>query len=111
VAASAALLVANNAAFLPSMIGVKPPGGVYTHILGTDLVRTREDQFCVLEDNARTPSGVSYMLENRETMLQMFPELFVEIQVRPVSRYPSNLRQSLSACAPQRATEPRPLRS
>ncbi|MEM7294893.1 MAG: circularly permuted type 2 ATP-grasp protein, partial [Pseudomonadota bacterium] len=62
---------------------------------------TGESDFFVLEDNARTPSGVSYMLENRETMLQMFPELFSKIKVRPVSDYPKNLRRSLAACAPQ----------
>jgi uncharacterized circularly permuted ATP-grasp superfamily protein len=93
-------LVAQNEAFLPQMIGVSPPGGVYTHIVGTDIVRTGEDDFFVLEDNARTPSGVSYMLENRETMLQMFPELFSKIKVKPVSDYPKNLRRSLAACAP-----------
>ena len=93
-------LIAQNAAFLPQMIGVTPPGGVYTHIVGTDLVRTGEDEFYVLEDNARTPSGVSYMLENRETMLQMFPELFTRIKVRPVSDYPTRLRRSLAASAP-----------
>ena len=75
------------------MIGFTPPGGVYTHIVGTDIVRTGEDDFFVLEDNARTPSGVSYMLENRETMLQMFPELFSPIKVQPVSDYPKNLRR------------------
>ncbi len=73
-------LIARNEAFLPQMIGVEPPGGIYTHIVGIDLVRTGEDEFFVLEDNARTPSGVSYMLENRETMLQMFPELFAQHQ-------------------------------
>jgi uncharacterized circularly permuted ATP-grasp superfamily protein len=93
-------LIAKNAAFLPQMIGVTPPGKVYTHIVGTDIVRTGEDEFFVLEDNARTPSGVSYMLENRETMLQMFPELFSQIKVQPVSDYPKNLRRSLAACAP-----------
>jgi uncharacterized circularly permuted ATP-grasp superfamily protein len=93
-------LIAQNDAFLPQMIGVTPPGGVYTHIVGTDLVRTGEDEFYVLEDNARTPSGVSYMLENRETMLQMFPELFTRIRVRPVSDYPTRLRRSLAASAP-----------
>jgi uncharacterized circularly permuted ATP-grasp superfamily protein len=82
------------------MIGMAPPGNVYTHIVGVDLVRTGEDEFYVLEDNARTPSGVSYMLENRETMLQMFPELFSRIKVRPVSDYPRDLRRSLAACAP-----------
>ena len=93
-------LIARNEAFLPQMIGVNPPGGVYTHIVGTDLVRTGENEFYVLEDNARTPSGVSYMLENLETMLQMFPELFTRLKVRPVSSYPQNLRRSLSDCAP-----------
>ncbi|WP_370300852.1 circularly permuted type 2 ATP-grasp protein [Pseudooceanicola sp.] len=94
-------LVATNEAFLPQMAGFSPPGHVYTHIVGTDLVRTGEGDFFVLEDNARTPSGVSYMLENRETMLQMFPELFSKIKVKPVSDYPKNLRRSLMACAPR----------
>ena len=87
------------------MIGVTPPGGVYTHIVGVDLVRTGPDEFYVLEDNARTPSGVSYMLENRETMLQMFPELFSKNRVQPVSNYPKQLRRSLAACAPDGAGE------
>ncbi|ASK87344.1 circularly permuted ATP-grasp type 2 [Sphingorhabdus sp. SMR4y] len=93
-------LIANNEAFLPQMIGVNPPGGIYTHIIGTDIVRTGDEEFYVLEDNARTPSGVSYMLENRETMLQMFPELFARIKVQEVSNYPGQLRRSLAACAP-----------
>jgi uncharacterized circularly permuted ATP-grasp superfamily protein len=96
-----AAMVAQNSAFLPAMIGVEPPGGVYTHVVGIDLVRTGEDEFLVLEDNARTPSGVSYMLENRETMLTMFPELFARTRVRPVSHYPQALRRSLAATAPQ----------
>jgi len=93
-------MIARNVAFLPQMIGVAPPGGVYTNIVGIDLVRTGEDEFYVLEDNARTPSGVSYMLENRETMLQMFPELFAQNRVKPVSNYPKMLHRSLAACAP-----------
>lgn len=93
-------LIANNVAFLPEMIGVSPPGKVYTHIVGVDLVRTGADDFFVLEDNARTPSGVSYMLENRETMLKMFPDLFSLNRVQRVSDYPKRLRQSLEACAP-----------
>ena len=93
-------LIASNDAFLPQMMDFSPPGDVYTHIVGTDIVRTGEDDFFVLEDNARTPSGVSYMLENRETMLQMFPELFSSIRVQPVSDYPKNLRRSLEASAP-----------
>ncbi|MEO0936872.1 MAG: circularly permuted type 2 ATP-grasp protein [Pseudomonadota bacterium] len=100
-------LIARNAAFLPEMIGVTPPGGIYTHITGIDLVRTGENDFFVLEDNARTPSGVSYMLENRETMLQMFPDLFGRVKVRPVSGYPRMLCDALSACMPDRASERR----
>ncbi|MCA0918917.1 circularly permuted type 2 ATP-grasp protein [Pseudooceanicola nanhaiensis] len=93
-------IISGNEAYLPQMVGVTPPGGVYTHIVGTDLVRTGENEFYVLEDNARTPSGVSYMLENRETMLSMFPELFTQMKVRPVSSYPAELRRSLSESAP-----------
>ena len=93
-------LVARNGAFEPRMLGMSPPGGVYTHVVGIDIVRTDEDEFHVLEDNARTPSGVSYMLEDRETMLQMFPELFTRARVRPVSDYPARLLRSLRACAP-----------
>ena len=96
-------MIAKNEAFLPQMMGVNPAGGVYTHIVGIDLVRTGPDEFFVLEDNARTPSGVSYMLENRETMLQMFPELFAKTRVMPVSNYPKMLRRSLAACAPDMA--------
>ncbi|QBX99729.1 circularly permuted type 2 ATP-grasp protein [Rhodophyticola sp. CCM32] len=96
-------LIARNDAFLPQMLGVTPPGNIYTHIVGVDLVRTGEDDFFVLEDNARTPSGVSYMLENRETMMQMFPELFSRIKVREVQDYPVQLRRSLTACAPPAA--------
>lgn len=101
-------LIAENEAFLPQMIGVSPPGDVYTHIVGVDIVRTGEDEFFVLEDNARTPSGVSYMLENRETMLQMFPELFANIPIHNVSDYPNSLRRSLARSAPT-ACEGRPV--
>lgn len=93
-------LIAKNIAFEPSMIGMSPPGNVYTHIVGTDIVRTGPNDFYVLEDNARTPSGVSYMLENRETMMQMFPELFSRNKIRTVSDYPRLLRRSLSSVAP-----------
>jgi uncharacterized circularly permuted ATP-grasp superfamily protein len=107
-----ARLLHGNAAFLPQMAGFTPPGGVYTHIVGIDLVRTGPDEFMVLEDNARTPSGVSYMLENRETMMSMFPELFSQIAVRSVSDYPRRLARSLAACAPNGAhdrTDGRPV--
>jgi len=97
-------LLATNAAFLPQMVGFTPPGGIYTHIVGVDLVRTGPDEFMVLEDNARTPSGVSYMLENRETMMAMFPELFTRVPVRSVQDYPRRLARSLAACAPPACT-------
>ncbi|WCT76859.1 circularly permuted type 2 ATP-grasp protein [Novosphingobium humi] len=96
-------LLAQNEAFLPEMVGFTPPGGVYTHIVGIDLVRTGPDDFMVLEDNARTPSGVSYMLENRETMMAMFPDLFTKVAVQPVSEYPRALARSLATCAPPAA--------
>ena len=96
-------LFRHNAAWLPEMVGFSPPGGIYTHIVGIDLVRTGPDEFLVLEDNARTPSGVSYMLENRETMMAMFPELFSKVKVQPVSDYPRRLAKSLAACAPHGA--------
>ncbi len=99
-------MISQNAAYLPQMIGVTPPGGIYTHIVGIDLVRTGENQFYVLEDNARTPSGVSYMLENRETMLQMFPELFAKNRVQSVQTYPSDLLRSLAASAPKGCNSP-----
>ncbi len=95
-------LIAKNEAFCAPMLGFTPPGGVYTHIVGTDVVRTGAGEFFVLEDNARTPSGVSYMLENRETMMQLFPELFEQIPVREVSHYPQALRRSLAALPPEK---------
>ncbi|QNT78439.1 circularly permuted type 2 ATP-grasp protein [Entomobacter blattae] len=93
-------IIIHNSVFLPEMMGFRPPGNIYTHIIGIDIVRTSENEFFVLEDNARTPSGVSYMLENRETMLQLFPELFHRIRVRSVENYPQLLRQSLIKTAP-----------
>ena len=98
-------MISRNDAFLPHMCGLAPPGGVYTHIVGIDLVRTSQNEFFVLEDNARTPSGVSYMLENRETMLHMFPELFSQNRVASVQNYPAKLRSSLAACAPSVTTD------
>lgn len=99
-------LLARNEAFLPQMIGVSPPGGIYSHVAGIDLVRTGADEFVVLEDNLRTPSGVSYMLENRETMLHLFPQLFEETRVRRVHDYAQQLRWSLEATAPPGVTDP-----
>ncbi|MCW8084527.1 circularly permuted type 2 ATP-grasp protein [Sabulicella glaciei] len=96
-------LVLRNEQFRPEMEGFAPPGGVYTHIAGIDLVRTGPDDFYVLEDNCRTPSGVSYMLENREAMLRLFPRLFSRHRIAPVGRYPEELLETLKAAAPERA--------
>ncbi|MDC3170322.1 circularly permuted type 2 ATP-grasp protein, partial [Paracoccaceae bacterium] len=98
-------LINQNDAFLPEMIGFTPPNGIYTHIAGIDLVRTSEKEFLVLEDNVRTPSGVSYMIENRETMYNMFPELFSKIKVRSVTEYPSELINALKASHPHLADQ------
>ena len=95
-------LIIQNSAFVPEMIGVEPALGIYSHIIGIDLVRTSENEFYVLEDNTRTPSGVSYMLENRETMMHMFPNLFAENRVAPVENYADNLRKTLESVAPEK---------
>jgi len=84
-------LIYGNAAYKPEMAGFTPPGRVYSHIVGVDIVRTGPESFQVLEDNCRTPSGVSYMLENREIMTRMFPDLFAQGVVAPVDHYPDEL--------------------
>jgi uncharacterized circularly permuted ATP-grasp superfamily protein len=96
-------LVLRNPGFRLEMVGRRPPHDIYTHIAGIDLVRTDEDAFYVLEDNARTPSGVSYMLENREVMMRLFPDMFVDHQVAPVEAYPDRLLSTLQSVAPKRA--------
>jgi uncharacterized circularly permuted ATP-grasp superfamily protein len=93
-------LVYRNEAYEPAVVGIDPPGGVYSHIVGIDLVRTGPEEFFVLEDNCRTPSGVSYMLENREIMMRMFPELFRTVRIAPVDDYPARLRRTLASVAP-----------
>ena len=82
------------------MMCVEPARGIYAHIIGIDIVRTSENEFLVLEDNTRTPSGVSYMLENRETMMHMFPDLFARNRVAPVDNYPDYLLKTLESVAP-----------
>ena len=102
-----ARLVYQNEAYEKAVVGLVPPKGVYSHIVGIDLVRTGPDDFFVLEDNCRTPSGVSYMLENREIMMRMFPDLFRENRIEPVEHYPEALRRTLASVAPQKCeTEP-----
>jgi len=93
-------MVFRNPAFRPEMNGQKVPHGLYVPIAGIDLVRVDADTFYVLEDNARTPSGVSYMLENREIMLRLFPELFARHRVTPVENYPDVLLETLTSIAP-----------
>ena len=88
-------LVLENEGYRQEMVGIVPPGGVYTHISGIDMVRTGPDEFYVLEDNCRTPSGVSYMLENREAMLRLFPKLCARHKIAPVGRYPEELLETL----------------
>ncbi|WP_068297239.1 circularly permuted type 2 ATP-grasp protein [Pararhodobacter sp. CCB-MM2] len=93
-------LVYLNEAYEKAVAGIRPPKGVFSHIVGIDLVRTGPDDFFVLEDNCRTPSGVSYMLENREIMMRMFPELFNANRIQPVEAYPEILRRTLASVAP-----------
>ena len=91
-------LINNNSAFKPQMCGFKPPGGIYIHVSGVDLIRTSKKNFYVLEDNLRVPSGSSYMIENRSTMMHMFPELFTRYNVKNVYDYPDLLFKSLIKC-------------
>src|SRR5687768_8376362 len=99
-------IVLGNAQFCIPCAGARPPHGVYAHICGIDLVRTGADTFFVLEDNCRTPSGVSYMLENREAMLRLNPELFEIFAVEPVDSYPELLRETLYSVAPEGVRDP-----
>jgi uncharacterized circularly permuted ATP-grasp superfamily protein len=101
-----ASLVFNNAYYQIQMHGLDVPGGVYAHIAGIDLVRVDENEFYVLEDNLRSPSGVSYMLENRAIMMRLFPDLFANNAVAPVDRYPDELLRNLRAVAPNTDSEP-----
>jgi len=95
-------LVDRNPHYRPEMRGVPAPHNVYVHIAGIDVVRVDEETFYVLEDNVRTPSGVSYMLENREVMMRLFPELFTLHRVAPVEDYPESLLATLRSVAPAR---------
>ena len=98
--------VHHNAQFRKEMVGVDVPGGVYAHIAGVDLVRHCDGQYYVLEDNLRTPSGVSYMLENRKMMMRLFPELFANQSIRPVDHYPDLLLETLRGVAHRSADNP-----
>jgi len=97
-------VVRTAASFRPQCIGLTPPKGVWCHITGTDLVRDGDGQIYVLEDNLRVPSGVSYMLENRDLMKRTFPQVFEGLRVRPVFEYPSRLLETLETMAPPGVT-------
>jgi uncharacterized circularly permuted ATP-grasp superfamily protein len=92
--------IQGNPQFRPEMIGVDVPGGVYAHVAGVDIVRNADGKYYVLEDNLRTPSGVSYMLENRKMMMRLFPELFAQQSIRPVDHYPDLLLETLRDLSP-----------
>ncbi|WP_394367409.1 circularly permuted type 2 ATP-grasp protein [Rudanella paleaurantiibacter] len=92
-------LIESSKCFLQPCIGLRPPKDIWCHITGTDLIRGDDGQYMVLEDNLRCPSGVSYMLENRELSKQTFPEVLARTGVRPVSDYPTRLLQMLQFIA------------
>jgi uncharacterized circularly permuted ATP-grasp superfamily protein len=93
-------LILGNKSYLKECIGIKPPLNVWSHITGSDLIKSDDGNFYVLEDNLRCPSGVSYMLENREILKRTFPELFEKLHVRPVYNYTHHLRDMLESLSP-----------
>jgi uncharacterized circularly permuted ATP-grasp superfamily protein len=99
-------LIVSRPAFARAVHGVRPPGGVYCHVSGCDLVRDADGTWRVLEDNVRTPSGVSYVMENRRAMRRLVPQLFAGMRVRPVDTYPALLLAALQAVAPMADDEP-----
>jgi uncharacterized circularly permuted ATP-grasp superfamily protein len=99
-------LVLGNSNFRPEMVGLTVPFGTYVHVCGIDIVRDETGGFLVLEDNARTPSGVSYVLENRNMMRRLFPDLMDGIRVRPVGSYGMRLQQALAEIAPAHVSAP-----
>jgi len=98
--------ILGNAQYRAEMQGVDVPNDIYAHIGGIDVVRDGDGQFCVLEDNLRVPSGVSYMIEDRKMMMRLFPELFARHPVQPVEHYPDILLENLKSVAPEGITEP-----
>ncbi|MEJ2347416.1 MAG: circularly permuted type 2 ATP-grasp protein [Gammaproteobacteria bacterium] len=99
-------LLADSKNFRPQCVGVNPPQGVWAHICGSDLVRDQRGTMYVLEDNLRVPSGVSYMLENRQVMKRIFPELFEQYSILPVDDYPSQLYETLASLSPRGGDQP-----
>jgi uncharacterized circularly permuted ATP-grasp superfamily protein len=101
-----AFLIQSAKCLLPPCVGLRPPRGVWCHVTGTDLVRDRNGQIYVLEDNLRCPSGVSYVLENRQVLKRTFPQVFEASRVCPVDDYPSRLLDMLQYLAPDSVTAP-----
>lgn len=99
-------LVLGNANYRPEMEGFPVRFGTYVHICGIDIVRDQSGAFCVLEDNARTPSGVSYVIENRHLMLRTFPDLMAGMKLRPVDDYGHRLREAMTEVAPEGVDNP-----
>ncbi len=99
-------LVMGNSNYRPEMVGLNVPHGTYVHVCGTDLVRDDLGNFLVLEDNARTPSGVSYVIENRHMMQRVFSDLMEGLDIAPVGNYGMKLQQALAEIAPSRSSEP-----
>src|SRR5204862_8035528 len=102
-----AFLIHSAKCLLRPCVGLQPPRGIWCHITGTDLVRDRDGQIYVREDNLRCPSGVSYVLENRQVMKRTFPQVFQASQVLPVDDYPSRLLETLQFVAPAGVSSPR----
>jgi uncharacterized circularly permuted ATP-grasp superfamily protein len=98
-------LVVSCSHFARAVHGIRPPGGVYTHVAGCDLVRHSNGTWKVIEDNVRIPSGISYVLENRAAMARLVPELFASYRVRPVDHYPQLLLRALRSVAPSAESE------
>jgi len=101
-----ASLLENSVNFREQCVGIDPPGGIWAHICGSDLVRDKDGVIYVLEDNLRVPSGVSYMLENRQVMKRVFPDLFEDQNILPVDDYPSKLYDMLAALSPRETEQP-----
>jgi uncharacterized circularly permuted ATP-grasp superfamily protein len=99
-------LIQSAKGFLPACMGLQPPNGVWCHITGTDLIRDRQGQWYVLEDNLRCPSGVSYVLENRRVMKSTFPVVFEQMKIQPVDEYPGHLLEALLNLAPSHNGQP-----
>ncbi len=99
-------LVASSSHFHRAAWGIEPPNGVRIHVAGIDLIRDENGVFAVLEDNLRSPSGVSYVLENRRALAHVLPEVFSDQRVRPVAEYPERLLDALLAAAPAGVADP-----